>query len=116
MRDPMTIPPEILAMLDKHEPDKTKQIMLLTEHLARQRTPSSSEEEMRQHLERKAKCELASTKAEAPRQEQARQAAASKKAQNIGVIATFTKRAKEAVIVAGATLEIAEAAATAAAA
>ena len=33
MRDPATLTPEILAMLDSHEPDKSKQTKLLTEHL-----------------------------------------------------------------------------------
>ena len=37
MRDPISLTPEILAMLDKHEPDKTKQAKLLTKHLSRQR-------------------------------------------------------------------------------
>ena len=33
MRDPATLTPEILAMLDRHEPDKSKQAKILTEHL-----------------------------------------------------------------------------------
>jgi hypothetical protein len=33
MRDPTILAPEILAMLDKHEPEMSKQAKLLTEHL-----------------------------------------------------------------------------------
>ena len=79
MRDPVILTPEILSMLDKHEPDKTKQAKLLTEHLAGQRILPSTEEELQQHLERKAKRELdkhiATTEAEALSQDQARLAA-----------------------------------------
>ncbi len=42
-------------MLDKHEQDKSKQAKLLTKHLAGQRVLPSTEEELQQHLERKAK-------------------------------------------------------------
>jgi hypothetical protein len=38
MRDPVTITLEILSMLDKHEPDKSKQAKLLTKHLRGKRT------------------------------------------------------------------------------
>ena len=34
MRDPISLTPEILAMLDRHEPDKAKQAKLLIEHLS----------------------------------------------------------------------------------
>ena len=65
-------------MMDRHEPDKTKQAKLLTEHLLGQRVLPSTEEELQQHLERKAKREadrlLAAAEAEYYRQEQARQA------------------------------------------
>jgi len=30
MRDPLTLTPEILSMMDKHDPDKAKQAKLLT--------------------------------------------------------------------------------------
>ena len=53
MRDPISLTPEILAMLDKHEPDKAKQAKLLTEHLLGQRVLPSMEEELQLHLERK---------------------------------------------------------------
>ena len=46
MRDPISLTPKIQAMLDMHEPDKTKQAKLLTEHLARQRVLPSTEEEL----------------------------------------------------------------------
>ena len=66
-RDPISLTPEILAMLDMHEPDKSKQAKLLTEHLSRQRVLPSTEDEVQQHLERKATREadrmLAATKA-----------------------------------------------------
>jgi hypothetical protein len=32
MRDPISLTPEMMAMLDKHEPDKAKQAKLLAEH------------------------------------------------------------------------------------
>ena len=119
MWDPAILTPEILSMLDIHEPDKTKQAKLLTEHLVGQRIMSSIEKELQQHLERKAKRELdrqiAATEAEALGHYQARIAATTQQSQNIGVTATFAKRAREAAIAAGATLEIAEAATIAAA-
>jgi len=55
MRDPVILTPEIMSMLDKHEPDKTKQAKLLTEHLSGHRILPSTEEELQHHLERKAK-------------------------------------------------------------
>jgi len=57
MRDPISLTPEIMAMLDGHEPDKTKNAKLFREHLSRQRVLPSTEEELQQHLERKAKRE-----------------------------------------------------------
>jgi hypothetical protein len=44
-----------MAMLDKHEPVKTKKAKLPIEHLAGQRTLPSTQEELKHHLERKAK-------------------------------------------------------------
>ena len=120
MQDPMILTPEILTMLDKYEPDKTKHAKLLTEHLAGHRILPSKEEELQQHLERKAKRELdrqiATSEAEALRQDQAMLATATQQAQNTRVIVKFAKRAKEAAIAAGATKEIAKASAIAAAA
>jgi hypothetical protein len=58
MRYPAILIPEILAILDKHELDKAKHAKLLKEHLAGQRTLSSTVEEMQRRLERKAKREL----------------------------------------------------------
>ena len=73
MRDPISLTPKIQAMLDRHEPDKSKQAKLLTEHLAGQRVLPSTEEELQQHLERKAKREadhlLVAAEAEHYRQE-----------------------------------------------
>ncbi len=113
MRDPVILTPEIMSMIDRHEPDKTKQVKLLAEHLAGQRILSSTEEELHRHLERKAKRELdkqvAATEAEALRQDQARLAAAAQHAQNTWVKATFAKRAREAAIAASAIPKIAEA-------
>ena len=113
MREPVIITPEIMAMLVRHEPDKTKHAKLLTDNLARQRIMSSTYEELQQHRERKAKRELdipiASTEAEALIQDQARLAAAAQHVQNIGVITTFAKRARESAISAGATPKIAKA-------
>ena len=119
MWDPAILTPEILSMLDIHEPDKTKQAKLLTEHLVGQRIMSSIEKELQQHLERKAKRELdrqiASTEAEALRQDHAKLAAATQQAHNTGIIATFAKRAREAAIAARANPKIAKATAVAAA-
>ena len=46
MRDQVTLTPEIVAMLERHEPDKAKQAKIFTEHLLGQRTtlPSTEEE------------------------------------------------------------------------
>jgi hypothetical protein len=116
----VTLTPEILNMLDKHEPKKTKHAQLLTGHLARQRILPFTKEELQQHLERKAKRELdkqlAAAGAEAHTQEHARQSAAARHAKNARVVATFAKRAREAAIAAGATLKIAESTSTAVAA
>ena len=104
MRDPVILTPEILSMLDRHEPDKTKQAKLLTKHLAGQRILPSAEEELHQHLERKAKRELdtqiASTEAEALRQDQAMLEATTQQTRNTWVITTFAKRASEVAIAA----------------
>ncbi len=79
----------------------------------------STEEELQQHLERKAKRDadrlLAATEAKARRQEQARVADATQQAKNAVVVQTFAKRAREAALAAGATQEEAEAATTTAA-
>ena len=78
MRDPISLTPEILAMLGRHELDKGKQAQLLMEHLAGQMVLPSTEEELQQHQERKAKREtyriLAAEEAAAHMQEHARQA------------------------------------------
>jgi len=120
MRDPVTLTPELLAMLERHEPDKAKQAKLLTKHLSGQRTLPSTEEELQQHLERKAKREddklLAAAEAKAARQEKIKQAEASRHAQNATVIANFAQRAKDAAFAAGASAEDAEATRKAAAA
>ncbi len=106
MRDPVTLTPEISAMLDRHEQDKAKKAKLLTEHLTRQRMLPSTEEEPHHHLERKAKIEadklLAATEAERAKQDRTRQAKEVRHGQNTSVIATFAKRAKEATITSGA--------------
>jgi hypothetical protein len=118
MRDPVTLTPEILSMLDRHEPDKSKQAKLLTDHLACHMTLPSSEEELMQHLERKAKRDadrlLGATEAKTAKQEKAKQAEATKHQHNAMVIAAFAKRAKDAAIVEGATTEEAEVAGQAA--
>ncbi len=107
-------------MLDRHEPYKSNQAKLLTDHLSRQRVLPSTEEKLHQHIERKAKREacrlLAATEAEHYRQKHARQAAAAQQENNAAVVQTFAKRAREAVLAAGASNEEAEAAATVAAA
>ena len=46
MRDPVMLTPEILAMPDRHEPNKTKQTKLLMKHLAGQRILPSTKEEL----------------------------------------------------------------------
>ena len=100
LRDPISLTPKILAMLDMHEPDKGKHAQILTEHLAGRRILRSTEEELQQHLERKARREakhlLAAKEADAIRQEQAREAEANRHAHNTGVVDTFAKRAREA--------------------
>jgi hypothetical protein len=106
MRDPVTLTPEILTMRERHEPDKAKQAKLLTEHVLGQRTLPYTEEELQQHLERKAKQEidrlLAAPETKANMQNIIKQAEASKQAQNATLIATFAKRAKDVAIAAGA--------------
>ena len=85
-------------MLDRYEPDKAKQVKLLTEHLKGQRVLPSLEEELQLHLERKVKREaerqLAAAEAEAHRAAQAKHAEAARQANTAGLIATFTKRSK----------------------
>ena len=98
--------------MDMHAPDKTKQEKLLTEHLARQRTLPSTEEELQQHLERNAKREadrlLAAAEAETTKRERARQTKAARQARNANVIAKFAKQAKDAAIAARAATKEAE--------
>jgi hypothetical protein len=88
LRDTISLTPEILAMMDMHEPDKDKQAQLLTEHLAGQRAPSSTEEELHQHMERKAKREakrqIEVEEAASIRQDQFRHAEALRQTQNAG--------------------------------
>jgi hypothetical protein len=78
MRDPISLTPEIMAMLERHEPDNIKQVKLLTKHISRQRVMPSTDEELQQHMERKAKREterqLAAAEAKAHMLEQAKQA------------------------------------------
>jgi hypothetical protein len=57
-RDPIPFTPEILLLLDRLEPDKAKQVRLLTEHLTRQRTLACTERELQTQLERKAELEI----------------------------------------------------------
>ena len=120
MGDPINLTPEILAMLDRHKPDKSKHAKLFTEHLAGQRVLPSTDEELQQHLERKAKREadrlLVAAKAKAHGQEHPSLTAAAQQAKNAAVVQTFAKRAREAALAAGATQESAEAATTMAAA
>jgi len=52
MKDPISLTPNILAILDSHESDKSKHAKLLTEHLSGQRVIPYTEEELQQHLER----------------------------------------------------------------
>jgi len=89
-RDPISLTPEILAMLNRHEPDKSKKAKLLTEDLLGQRVLPTTEEDLHQHLERKAKREayrmLAATRAEHYKHEQARQAAAAHQEKNAAVV------------------------------
>jgi hypothetical protein len=59
-RDPIPLTPEILHLLDRLEPDKGKQAMLLTEHLTGRRTLPSTEAELHTNLERRAARELKS--------------------------------------------------------
>ncbi len=46
VRDPISLTPAILAMMDMLEPDKSKQAKLLTEHFSGQRVLPSTEEEL----------------------------------------------------------------------
>ena len=57
-RGPIPITPDILHLFDRLEPDKEKHARLLTEHITRQRTLHVTEEELQQHLERKATGEI----------------------------------------------------------
>ena len=102
--------------MDRYEVDKSKQAKLLTEYLAGQRVLPSTEEELQQHLERKAKREsdrlLVAVEAEAIRQEQIKQAETAQKTMNAAIVQTFAKLAREAALAAGATPEAAEATAT----
>ena len=93
---------------------------MLIEHLSGQRTLPSTEEELQQHMERKAKREadmlLAATKSEATMKKKKNKTKAVRKAHNVIVIASFSKRAKYTTIAAGATTEEAKAAGKTAAA
>ena len=57
LRDHISLTPKILAVLDRHNPDKGKHVQLLAKHLAGHRVLPSTEEELQQHLERKVKRE-----------------------------------------------------------
>jgi len=46
LRDPISLAPKILAMMDRHEPAKGKQAQLLTKHLAGQMIMSFTKEEI----------------------------------------------------------------------
>ena len=52
-RDPITLTPKILHLLDRLEPDIGKQARLLTEHLTRESMLPATEEDLQQHMERK---------------------------------------------------------------
>jgi hypothetical protein len=116
MRDPIQLTPKILAMMDRHEPCKSKRAKLPTGHLAGQRALPNTEEELQQHLERKAKREadrlLVASQAKAHRYEEASWAATAQQAKNAAIVQTFAKRARDAALAAGAIEEAAEAAST----
>jgi hypothetical protein len=57
-KEPIRLTPEILLILDRLEPDKGRQANLLTEHIAEKRVLPSTEEELLQQLEHKAKREF----------------------------------------------------------
>jgi hypothetical protein len=42
----VTLTPEILAMLERHDPDKAKQAKLLAKHVTTEKTLPSKEEEL----------------------------------------------------------------------
>jgi hypothetical protein len=46
MRDPMTLTPEILDVMERHEPDKAKLAKILTKHLTCLRTLPSTEKDL----------------------------------------------------------------------
>ena len=98
-------------MLDRQEPDKSKQAKLLTEHLEGQRTLSCTRKEPQQHLARKTNREierqLATPKAEAHKHDHAMHAMAAQHVKNAGVIVTFAKRARAVVLATGVAPEAA---------
>ncbi len=53
-RDPIPLTPEILHLLDRLEPDKSKQARLLIDRLIGQRELPSMEQELQQQLEKQA--------------------------------------------------------------
>ena len=101
-RDPIPLTSEIVQLLDRLELDKGKQARLLTEHLTRQRTLPSTEQELQKLLERKAKKEIkrqqaaveAATNTAAEEQMEAHEAATT---------AHLAQHAMQAALAAGAT-------------
>jgi len=93
MRDPVSLTPGIMAMLDRHEPDKDKPAKLRMEHLAGQRVLPSMENELHRHLERKAKREAdrltAASEAKAIMQEQITRTEETQKTKNATIVLTF---------------------------
>jgi hypothetical protein len=57
-RDPIPLKPEILHLFDRLEPDKVKQDIILTEHLTGQRLLPSTEQDLQQHLEKRAQRDI----------------------------------------------------------
>jgi hypothetical protein len=116
-REPVTLTPDILQLLDRYEPDKARHAQLLMEHMTGHRTLPRTEEELTQMLERKANRELKRQQAAAlaaANQAAAEQAAAEQRAQAAQHAALMAQQAMADALAAGATNEAAIAAGEAA--
>jgi hypothetical protein len=108
-REPIPLTTQILLVLDRLEPDKERQGKLLTEHLTGHGILPSTEEELAQILEQRAKKEaeqhMAADEAAKQRTTTDQLDADPPEVVHACIVATFGRKAKEAALAAGATMD-----------
>jgi hypothetical protein len=113
-RDFVPITAEILHLLDRLEPDKVKQATLMTEHIAGHRVLPTTEQELQDIFEKRARRaierEQAAAESSRAAEERAQAEAAEQRRVNETVISDYAEQARDAALAAGKSQEEAAAA------